>query len=200
MSLGSCGTRQTQAPGRIRTVRGWGGLFLLSLLVGACAAPISVTRLDPLVAQQKLTRNALYSGEASSSSRIILNKADLSDQFDEDPEAGLRALHGEVASGRRDIRYVYPLAELSFLHAQHSAPLARKPAYHLAAAVYAYAFLFPPAGTAPPEAYDRRWWDACDLYNQALTAAPRSEDGTQVAIRAGVMPLPFEELEDENLN
>ena len=66
MSLGYCGTSHRSAPGPIRTVRGWLGLFLLSLAVGACATPISVTRLDPLVAQQELTRSVFYSGEASS--------------------------------------------------------------------------------------------------------------------------------------
>ncbi|HSB70983.1 MAG TPA: alpha/beta hydrolase [Candidatus Methylomirabilis sp.] len=195
MSLGNCGTSQTLAPGRMRTVRGWLGLCLLSLAVGACATPISVKRLDPVVAQQDLTRNALYSGEASSVSRIILNRENLSERFSEKPGAALRALHAEVVSGGRDINYIYALSELSFLYAEGDAPPPEKQAYYLAAATYAYAFLFPPAGTAPPEPYDRRFRDACDLYNRALTAALRSGDGTRIEPHAGVFPLPFGELD-----
>ena len=192
----SVGMRPTPAPGRIRSIRGWPALLVLALLVGACATPISVTRLDPLVAQQELTRNVLYSGEASASSRIILNREDLSKQFDQDPEAALRDLHTEVASGRRGTNYIYALAELSFLYAQRDAPATRKQAYYLATAVYAYAFLFPPPeGSAPPQPYDRRFRDACDLYNRALAAALRSKDGARIDIHAGVFPLPFGELD-----
>jgi pimeloyl-ACP methyl ester carboxylesterase len=195
MLLGRCGTSQTPAPGQIRTVGGWLGLLLLSLAVGACATPISVTRLDPLTAQQDLTRNALYSGEASSFSRIILNRENLSERFSEEPEAALRALHTAVVSGGRGINYIYALAELSFLYAQREAPPPEKQAYYLASAIYAYAFLFPPAGTAPPEPYGRRFRDACDLYNRALTAAFPSEDGTRIEIHAGVFRLPFGEVD-----
>ncbi|HSB81333.1 MAG TPA: alpha/beta hydrolase, partial [Candidatus Methylomirabilis sp.] len=183
------------APGRSVAVRGWIGLVLLSLAVGACATPISVTRLDPLAAQQELTRSVLDSGEASSSSQIILNRENLASQFKKEPGAALGTLHAEVASGRRDINYVYALAELSFLYAQGDAPPTQKRTYYLAAAVYAYAFLFPPAGTAPLEPYDRRFRDACDLYNRALTAALRSKDGTRIEIHAGVFSLPFGELD-----
>ena len=195
MSLGYCGTRQMSAPGRIRAVRGWIGLALLSLAVGACATPISVTRLDPQVAQQELTRNALYSGEVGSSTQIILNRENLASQFKKEPAAALETLHTEVASGRRDINYVYALAELCFLYAEGDAPPTQKQAYYLAAAVYAYSFLFPSEGTAPPEPYDRRFRDACDLYNRALTAALRSDDGTRIEIHGGVFPLPFGELD-----
>ena len=195
MSVGFCGTSQRVAAGRTRTIRGRLALFVLLLAVCACATPISVTRLDPLVAQQDLTRNALYSGEASSFSRIILNREDLSKEFAKNPEEALRALHTEVMSGSRGTDYIYALAELSFLYAQSDAPPAKRQAYYLAAAVYAYAFVFPPGGTAPTEPYDRRFRDACDLYNRALTAALRSNDGSHIEIHAGVFPLPFGELD-----
>ena len=39
--------------------------------------------------------------------------------------------------------HLFALAELSFVHAEDT----RKPEYYLAAAVYAYAFLFPTDGT-----------------------------------------------------
>ena len=40
---------------------------------------------------------------------------------------------------------------------------------YLSAAVYAYAYLFPPEGIAPPEPTDPRYRLACDLYNRGLT-------------------------------
>jgi pimeloyl-ACP methyl ester carboxylesterase len=182
-------------PGRIWTVLGRPGLLILSLLLGACATPISVTRIDPRVAQQELTQNVLSTGELTSFSQIILNRAGLYDQFKKDPEAALKVLHGEALSGQHGASYLFALAELSFQYAEDEAPRTQKQAYYLAAAVYAYAFLFPPAGTAPPEPYDPRFRHACDLYNRALTGALRSEDGLHVELRAGVLPLPFGEME-----
>ncbi|HWT79167.1 MAG TPA: hypothetical protein VN648_10235, partial [Candidatus Methylomirabilis sp.] len=162
MFVGFCDANRVPAARWTLTVPGRLALLSLVLAVGACATPISVTRLDPLVAQQDLTRNVLYSGEPSSFSRIILNRQGLSEEFAKNPEAALKTLHSELVSGTYDISYIYALAELSFLHAQRGAPATQQQAYYLAAALYAYAFLFPPAGTAPVEAYDRRFRDACD--------------------------------------
>lgn len=176
-------------------VLGWPGLLIFSLLLGACATPISVTRVDPRVAQQELTQNVLSTGELTSFSQIILNRAGLYDQFKKDPEAALKVLHVETVSGQYSANYLFALAELSFQYAEDEAPRTQKQVYYLAAAVYAYAFLFPPAGTAPPEPYDPRFRYACDLYNRALTGALRSEDGSHVELRAGVLPLPFGEVD-----
>ena len=161
------------SPGHLRMARGWIGLFAIALTVSACATPISVTQVDSQTAQRELTRNVLSAGEPSRFSQIILNRADLYDRFNEDPEAALWTLHTEVVSGRRGANQVFALAELSFLHAERT----KQRSYYLAAAIYAYAFLFPPPETPAPEPYDPRFRNACDLYNRALTAALRSPDG-----------------------
>ena len=179
------------APGLARSARGWGLPLALLLALSACATPISVTRVDPQVVHQELTRNVLSTGEPSPFSEIILNRADLRVRFEEDPEATLRTLHTEVASGRRGMNQLFALAELSFFHAERT----HQRAYYLAAAVYAYAFLFPAADTAAPDPYDPRFRLACDLYNRALTGALRAPDGSQVELRAATFPLPFGELE-----
>jgi pimeloyl-ACP methyl ester carboxylesterase len=176
-------------------VLGWPGLLILSLLLGACATPISVTRVDPRVAQQELTQSVLSTGELTSFSQIILNRAGLYDQFKKDPEATLKVLHDEALSGQHGANYLFALAELSFQYAEDEAPRAQKQAYYLAAVVYAYALLFPPAGTTPPAPYDPRFRYACDLYNRALTGALRTEDGSQVELRGGAFPLPFGEMD-----
>jgi pimeloyl-ACP methyl ester carboxylesterase len=163
----------------------------LLLLASACATPISVTRVDPQAVHQELTRTVLSAGEPSTFSQIILNRADLQGRYDSDPETALRKLHTEVASGRRGVNALFALAELSFLHAERT----KQPSYYLAAALYAYAFLFPPPETPAPEPYDPRFRVACDLYNRALTAALRSPDGTYGDFRDAVLPLPFGEIE-----
>ena len=161
------------------------------LVASACATPISVTQADPTSVHRELTRNVLSAGEPSDFSQIILNRAGLLDQFADDPEAVLWTLHSEAVAGRRGIDQVFALAELSFLHAEKT----KQRSYHLAAALYAYAFLFPPAGTPAPEPYDPRFRIACDLYNRALTAALQSKDGSRVEPGAGVFPLPFGTLD-----
>src|SRR5512137_2105985 len=167
------------------------GLSGILLIVSACATPISVTQVDPTAVHRELTRNVLSAGEPSDFSRIILNRAGLFDQFGSDPEATLWTLHAEVVAGRRGINQVFALAELSFLHAERT----KQRAYYLAAAIYAYAFLFPPAGTPAPEPYDPRFRNACDLYNRGLTAALQSKDGSQVEPAVGVVPLPFGQID-----
>jgi pimeloyl-ACP methyl ester carboxylesterase len=167
------------------------GLGVVMLLASACATPISVTQVDPTTVHRDLTRTVLSAGEPSDFSQIILNRAGLLDQFASDPEAVLWTLHTEVAAGRRGINQVFALAELSFLHAERTT----QRQYYLAAAVYAYAFLFPPAGTPAPEPYDPRYRYACDLYSRALTAALQSTDGSRVEPAVGVLPLPFGEID-----
>ena len=166
-------------------------LLALMLLIGACAAPISVTRVDPREVHQELTRNALSAGEPSGFSQIVINRADLQGKFKDDPEGTLRTLHGDLAADGRTAELLFALAELSFLHAEHTG----KQPYYLAAAVYAYAYLFPSFGEPRPPDYDPRVRVACDVYNRALTAAFRSPDGTEMQPRIGVFPLPFGEIE-----
>jgi pimeloyl-ACP methyl ester carboxylesterase len=152
---------------------------------------VNVTRVNPRTVHQELTRNVLSAGEPSGFSEIVLNRADLFGRFDKDPEGTLRILHDEVAAGRRGADQVFALAELSFLYAEKS----KKRAYYLSAALYAYAFLFPPKVETPPGPFDPRSRIASDLYNRALTAGLASPDGMEVEVRGGIWPLPFGELE-----
>ena len=95
-----------------------------------------------------------------------------------------------ASQGNQDL--LFALAELSLLHGQ----AATKPDYYLAAAVYAYAFLFPEgAGGAAPGRFDPRVRIAADLYNWTLTAAFTSEDTSEVVPRGGSFTLPFGRIE-----
>lgn len=92
------------------------------------------------------------------------------------------------------LRYVTPpffaLSELSFYHAKESG----KRSYYLAAAVYAFAFLFPDRAGRPPDPTDPRLRAACDLYSRGITQGFLSDNGKEVEVRAGVFPLPFGSL------
>lgn len=191
MLQGRCEGSPKAPRGRARPARGWMALLAMAVAISACCAPISVTRMSPQTVHQELTRNVLSTGEPSLFSQIILNRADLAGRFKDDPEAVLAALHTEVAAGRGGLNELFALAELSFFHAERT----HQRAYYLAATVYAYAFLFPPGGTASPEAHDPRARLAYDLYNRALTNALRTPDEAQVDLRAAVLPLPFGEME-----
>jgi pimeloyl-ACP methyl ester carboxylesterase len=186
-----CCTDPAPAPARRLTALAGIGLIALSLLAGACATPINVTRVDPREVHRELTRNVLSTGELSPFSQIVINRADLHGQFADDPEGALRTLHGELAEDGRAADLLFALAEISFLHAERT----RKPAYYLAAAVYAYAYLFPPLGEPQPPAHDPRFRVACDLYNRGLTAGFRTPDGAEMSLHAGTFPLPFGDLE-----
>ncbi len=160
---------------------------LCCLAIAGCTTPVSVTRVDPQTAYQKLTDNVLASGELSEASRIVLTRWGLNEQFATDPEATLAALQAKLADGTAGSDAVFALAEMSLQHAERTG----QRAYALAAAVYAYAFLFPDGADAAPGRYDPRLRPACDLYNRALTSAFASADGLHVEPRGGDLALPF---------
>jgi pimeloyl-ACP methyl ester carboxylesterase len=157
----------------------------------ACASsPVGVVRVDPREVHQYLTRSVLTSDEPSRVSTNVLQEHNLAELFDDEPEKALAALHGYVTGGSVRSSALYALAELSFLHAERS----KRTSYHLAAAIYAFAFLFPEEPAAPPDPFDPRLRVATDLYNRGITAAFKSPDGFHVGLRAGIYALPFGEI------
>ena len=67
--------------------------------------------------------------------------------------------------------------------------------YYLAAAVYAFAFLFPDDPAQRPTGFDPRFRTACDLYNRGLTSSFVSADRSRVELRSGRFALPFGSIE-----
>jgi len=160
-------------------------LAALALLAGCVGIPVGVTRADPRTVHRNLTANALSVGEPSLDTRNVLDRMDLVETFDSEPAQALAKLRElALASGENDLYFA--LAELSFLHAERSGDHS----WHLAAALYAWSYLF--AGE-PPDPFDPRWRTAADLYNRGITEGFAAADGT-VDLRAGTFPLPFGEL------
>ena len=160
----------------------------LCLALTACAGPVGTARVDPKIVLGNLGRSAVATGEPSMPTRNVLFEQGLFVAFDERPEAAIADLHRTMVASHGDQDLLFALAELSFLHGQ----AATKPDYSLAAAVYAYAFLFPEqAGNAAPGRFDPRVRIAADLYNWALTRVFISKDGSEVVLRGGAFTLPF---------
>ncbi|HEY8371030.1 MAG TPA: hypothetical protein VIM86_17145 [Thermodesulfobacteriota bacterium] len=165
------------------------GPCLAALLAVGCATPVGVERASSLDTYRRLTTNVLSAGTPSVWSLQVLNRADLADRFEADPEATLEALR-EPLSQRVTADRLFALAELSFLHAQET----KTRGYYLAAVAYAYAFLFPEA-RPPPDALDPRLRLAADLYNLGLAAGFAAPGGADLAVEPGIVPLPFGDLQ-----
>ena len=160
----------------------------LLLLVSACATPIGVARVDTQSVYRSLTASVLSTGRPSASTEQVLVRTGLAQQFQNDPEATLAALRGTGVGLSRD--RLFALAELSFVRAEDT----QKPEYYLAAAVYAYAFLFPTDETERDIALnpiDPRLRLAADLYNLGLTLGLSTPKRDRVLLEAGTKPLPF---------
>jgi pimeloyl-ACP methyl ester carboxylesterase len=202
-------------------------LVVLALLAAACSTPVGVRRIGTQEAHHLLTANVLSSGTPSAYSLQVLSRQDLRAQFEDDPEGALATLHARFQSMPDSPILSYPLfalAELSFLHAeqlkQHRAEQSQQcltqkgkicwseptqvekekdRAYYLAAAVYAYALLFPddqqdePLGPADP-----RLRLAYDLYNRGLAEGLASDEDKEMSLESGRRLLPFGVLEIES--
>jgi hypothetical protein len=130
----------------------------------------------------------ISAGVPSDFSDQVLQRFNLRDRFEEEPGAALAELHRSLDTEGGENR-IFALAELSYLHAERSG--ARQ--YYLAAAVYAYAFLFRGTDGPPPDALDPRTRLAAVLYNRALTEGLRR--GADVVVAPGEHLLPFGRLE-----
>ena len=166
-------------------------LCVLCLVLAACAGPVGAVRVDPKAAQYDLARSAVTTGDPSWPTRNVLFEHGLFDTFDAHPEDTIATLHRIMVEENGNPDLLFALAELSFLHGQK----VERPQYLLAAAVYAYAFLFPEGTGQAPGRLDPRLRIAADLYNWALARAFASEDGSEVILQGGKFNLPYGEID-----
>ncbi len=164
----------------------------VALLCSGCfGPPVAVKRLSPRDASRAQAASVLTTDELSRESEVVLRRHNLQELFAENPRAAIQRLHVQVAADNNDNAGLIALAEMSLQVGEDEE--ARD--YALAAAVYAYAYLFP-GEAAPPwaKSMDPDVPLAADLYRRALVAAFRSDDGRRVVFRAGAYPLPFGSL------
>ncbi len=166
------------------------GLLLMAVVIlAACATPVGVRHMDPLEAQRKLTESVLTGGNLSAPTMQILNRSGLAEEFEDHPAEVIGVIHKGLPTSSEPDR-LFALAELSFLHANRSGDRS----YFLAAAVYAYGFIFPGDGKDLPNAFDPRLRTAVDLYNQGLAQGFAEGEPRQVVLKAGSYRLHFGEL------
>ncbi|MCU0593384.1 MAG: alpha/beta fold hydrolase [Desulfobacterales bacterium] len=170
-----------------------GGVILAMVMVAAvfagCATPVGVRRMDAPEANRKLTESVLAGESLSAPTMQILNRSGLSEKFGDEPAEVIAALHKGLPTARESDR-LFALAELSFLHATRS----RERSYFRAAAVYAYAFLFPLQPLDAPDPFDPRLRTAVELYNQGLAEGLSENEPRRVVLASGTYRLPFGEL------
>ena len=165
-------------------------LFSTLFLISGCAStPVGVQKLDPKRVQRKLTTNVLTTGKLSAPSEHILNRFGLASEFKRKPENVILKIHNGLAGVPASDR-LYALAELSFLFADKS----KDRSYYLAAAIYAYGFLFPQEPTVTPNRFDPRVRVAVNLYNRGIAEGLTSSNGAEVVLQRGLYQLPFGKL------
>jgi pimeloyl-ACP methyl ester carboxylesterase len=161
-------------------------LLGVALVGGSCATPVGVSRVDTLTAHQQFADSAVANAQPSEPSQAMLRRFGLTERFEEAPADALATLHHALVTVGGEDR-MFALAELSFLHAARSGDRS----HYLAAAVYAYALLFPGfEGVLEMDPSDPRLRLAYDLYNLGLAEGLRRPDG-EVELAPGVRPLPF---------
>ncbi len=162
------------------------GLLLLFSVTG-CGAPVAVQRMAPREVHHELTANVLSSHDLSDFTRNILRFVDTEDRVEENPEAALAKIQQAVVDGVAGGNAVFAMAELAFQQAeQHN-----RQSYYLAAAFYAYAYLFPGDAESPPSPFDPRFRWAADIYNRALVGAFTVPGEDEVRPAPGSYLLPF---------
>ena len=170
-------------------------LLLLSSIMAGCATPIGVTRVSPREAYEDAYANPLSTGVASDQTHAVLVRYDLDRQFESDPAKAIAALHDKALhDDRRDI--LYALAEMSYLHGdqleKNGALEVRvtAPDYFLLAAFYAYLFILEDRPEPPPNGFDHRFRNACDLYNFSLWRGFANGEDAGLVFSEGSRRLP----------
>ncbi len=164
------------------------GVLLLVAVTG-CGAPMRLERVAPDEFYREQNVSTLESKDLSDHTRTVLRRHGLLESYDDDPEGAIRTLLGSVRAGTGGTGELFALAELSLWQGERR----NDGAPHLAAAVYAYTFLFGDDGVAPA-AFDPRTRLAADIYSRALGQAlsPGSEAGFEP--RSGRFLLPDGEI------
>lgn len=172
----------------------WAWGFLAAVVLTGCQTPVGVKHVDPETVRHQLTRNVISSGETSPYTENVLRVTDLTGVYFDNPPKALNALHQLLLiEEQRRAPVTFALAELSFLYAKK----AFQPSYYLAAAVYAYLYLFPDDSSRLPDPLDPRVRIAADLYNRSLTSGFITKDRSTMNLHSGTVTLPFGTLQVE---
>ena len=158
---------------------------LISVALG-CATPVGVNRASLREVDEQLSGNVLTTGKPSSLSSEYLERLALRDLYESNPSAALEKLRAGLGGPDERAR-LFALAELWFGAAQKSGDRSE----YLAAAVCAYAYLFPSDTSSAGPLYDGTLRLALDLYNRGIVEGLKNGDTEEVDLSARMLPLPF---------
>jgi hypothetical protein len=151
-------------------------LALAALLLAGCVAPIGADRVSTRLAYDQVDANALRTGKPSAATASLLHRYELDPLAARHPDQAVRLLHQKALdTGDRDL--LFALAELSCVAGEDIRrsvmPWDPRDArdYYLGSAVYAWLYLFGEGKDPQPNAYQRRFREACDFYNYGLGLA-----------------------------
>ncbi len=155
-----------------------------------CATPVGIRRVSLSDVDRVLGENAVTGEGPSVFSHQILARLGLSTLYQDDPRAALEKLRAGLG-GLDAHERLLALAELWFATARKSDDQGE----YLAAAVCAYAYLFPatPPST-PPSAYDSRNQLVLEIYDRGITkglALSESSLGTELDPTPRPIQMPF---------
>jgi len=179
--------RVDRRPSR-RWRNGWHCLSLILLLaLAACSPPMSVERIDLRTAYAEISRTALSGDRLSETTRIVLRRAALLDDFDDAPDVAIAALRAQAIQQGMPWRTMFALAEVNYLRGRQTG----SKSLLLASALYAYATLFPDGDADRPDPYSAHFRQACNFYNLALTQVLSTPDGDGAHLSSARYDLPF---------
>jgi len=175
------------------------------LWAAGCTTPIGANRVSTRLAYTQVEKNALSEGVPSADAEWVIHRYGLAELADAHPDEAVRQLHAHARrTGDRNI--LYAMAELSFTAGRAIEKDLRAwdtrdaRDYYLGAAVYAYLFLFSDDLQGDkPTGFDRRFRNACDLYNYGLGLALKERRDTNniVVLEGGKRRLPVGEINVE---
>ncbi len=167
-------------------------ILVLALSVASCATSIGVRKATPEEVNSSRNQSALTNGKPSPTSMQFMYRLDLVERAKEDPRGAMSALRAGLGQADEPARLV-ALAELSFIYATQSGDRS----YALAAAAYAWAFLFPEDRSKRPGRYDFRVPLALGIYDRAITQGLRNGEGTPevLDLSARSVSVPFGTLQ-----
>jgi hypothetical protein len=151
----------------MRSIRSRLTLLLSTVLLAACAAPVSLALIDVRSEYRLLTRNAMSDDALSEGTRNTLRRLALHELHESQLAVSIEALRTRVVGGVDDPGELFALAEVSYLLGRGGG------SPHLPAAViYAYAHLFSTSKVGDGTmAFEPRFGQVLDLYNLSLSGA-----------------------------
>ena len=173
----------------VRRVSQFSSLAIMFFLLVGCATPIGVKRINEQASYRLLTTSILSTKQPSHFSMQFLQRFALVEQYRKDPPGTIALLHAGLG-GPDEHGRLFALSELSFAYAENCNDRAR----FLAAAIYAYAFLFPEDAARRSSPYDPRLHLAEDLYNRGIANGLRAQKGYEININSREIDLPFTSL------